>query len=66
MRSLVAAFVTLSVCDAFAQTPDLEMLSEPRLQDGLPYRLFRPAAVDPATKYPLVIYLHGADRKSVV
>ena len=27
---------------------------------AMPYRLFRPAKLDPARKYPLVLYLHGA------
>ena len=33
--------------------------------DVLPYRLFRPAALDPgvATRYPLVIFLHGAGQR---
>jgi len=26
----------------------------------MPYRLFRPAKLDPARRYPLVLYLHGA------
>ena len=48
---------------AIAQSSkELLAMSEVGMQNGLPYRLFKPP-VAAGTKYPLVVYLHGAGQR---
>src|SRR5689334_11781360 len=55
------------VASAFAGAADHRDRFEPRVfQDGeykLNYRLLKPRPFDPAQKYPLVIFLHGAGER---
>jgi predicted peptidase len=55
------------ITSAFAAAADNRDRFEPRVfQDGeyqLNYRLLRPRPFDPAQKYPLVIFLHGAGER---
>lgn len=48
---------------AQSQFPDFEDLRFVEGQDTLPYRLMKPFKFDPAKKYPLVLFLHGAGER---
>jgi predicted peptidase len=68
--NLVALFLMMlpTALLSAAQPPDHRDRYEARVYtDGagarLPYRLLRPPAYDPQTKYPLVLFLHGAGER---
>jgi predicted peptidase len=47
--------------DSIGSIKNLDALYQNRTNpNGLPYHLYVPAALQPGTKYPLVIFLHGA------
>ena len=47
--------------DSIGSIRNLDSLYQNRTNpNGLPYHLYVPAALQPGTKYPLVIFLHGA------
>ncbi|MBD3346866.1 MAG: hypothetical protein GF401_17565 [Chitinivibrionales bacterium] len=59
---------TDSVVVGVQATPDLDDYLDLDFSDGshsIPYRLFIPRHYDPAQKYPLLVYLHGAGARGI-
>jgi predicted peptidase len=66
-KLLVAAFVVILLAGNLMAADPLPMEKHVFEQDGhkLPYRLLMPATVEKGTKYPLVVFLHGAGERGV-
>lgn len=67
-RSLVLAFASVCLLPALANAQDLVSGFEGRSFQGskgvtLPYRLFKVKNPTPGTKYPLILFLHGAGER---
>jgi predicted peptidase len=59
--SFAVLFCLLAVTPLNAQLSEKYKTYEEHYFDGLSYGLFKPVGYDPSKKYPLIIYLHGAN-----
>jgi len=64
LTSLLLTFTTLAGRSADATIKDFEAREQKdEFGNVLPYRLFKPAGYDPAKKYPVILFLHGAGER---
>lgn len=67
IRRVFVALMFFAVCavhsEALHGAERWDSLYEPRVFDGMPCRVMKPLAFDPATRYPVIVSLHGAGGK---
>jgi predicted peptidase len=61
--SFLVAFIMVLTASQAQEFSEFEVFTHISDDDSLPYRMLRPQNMDETTKYPLVVFLHGAGER---